>query len=102
MHSPSSKEGKHRKAIIYSTTCDGMLIKVQTRTGKNIDINVKPTDTILNIKEFLEEIEGFHLDQQRFVAYGQILTDWFTVEECFLTEGCVIHLVVCCRSGRKW
>ena len=78
-----------------------MLIKVQTLTAKNIEINVNPTDTILKIKEALEEIEGIPPVQQRFVAYGQILTDWFTVEECFLTKGCVIHLVFRCRSGRK-
>ena len=69
-----------------------MLIKVLANTGKIIDINVKPTDTILNIKEPVEEIEGIPPDQQIFVVYGRELTDCFTVEDCFLTEGSVIAL----------
>ena len=42
-----------------------MLIKVQTLTAKNIEINVKPTDTILNIKEAVQKIEGIPPVQQR-------------------------------------
>ena len=76
-----------------------MLIKVQTLTGKNIDINVRPTDTILSIKETVEEIEGIHPAQLRFGVYGTQLTDCFTVEDCLLTEGSVIHLVLHCRCG---
>ena len=44
-----------------------MLIKVLANTGKIININVNPTDTILNIKEALKEIEGIPLDQQNFL-----------------------------------
>ena len=73
-----------------------MLIKVQTLTGKNIDIeNVKPTDTIRSIKEAVERIEGISADQQDFVKYGidqqkfdsyvSVLADCQIVEECCLT-----------------
>ena len=48
-----------------------MLIKVLANTGKIININVNPTDTILNIKEALEEIEGIPLDQQKFFCISQ-------------------------------
>ena len=72
-----------------------MLIKVQTLTGENIDIeNVKPTDTIRTIKEAVERIEGPPPDQQIFVAHGQELTDCQTAEECCLTDGIIIQLVI--------
>ena len=81
-----------------------MLIKVKDTKGKIIDINVKPTDTILNIKEAVREIEGYLLGRQILVSYRQILTDSSTVDDYLLTEGSVIHLVlrcgcVRCRSG---
>ena len=76
-----------------------MLIKVQTLTGENIDIeNVKPTDTIRSIKEAVERIEGISADYQKFVAHGQELTDCQIAEECCLTDGIVICLVLKPRS----
>ena len=58
-----------------------MLIKVQTWTGKIIDINVKPTDTILNIKEAVQKIEGYPIARQRIISHPhhKILTDCFSV-----------------------
>ena len=47
----------------------------------------------------MQEIEGFSPDQQRFVANGQILIDWYTVDECELIEGQVIQLVIFCKCG---
>ena len=82
-----------------------MLIKVQTLTGKNIDIeNVKPTDTIHNIKEAVERIEGisadqqdfvkYGIDQQKFVSYVSVLADCQIVEECCLSDGSVNVLYI--------
>ena len=34
-----------------------MLIMVQTLTGKGVEINIQPTDTVLRIKELFEEKE---------------------------------------------
>ena len=76
-----------------------MLIEVKTLTGKNIVIHIKATDSVLTIKEAVEEVEGIPPKQQRFVAYGRILTDCQTAEDCFLTEGSVIHLVLQIRGS---
>ena len=74
-----------------------MLIKVRTPTGKIVDINVKPTDTILNIKEAVQEIEVHHISRQRLVSHQKrVLTDCLTVEGCKLTEGSVIYFI------RRW
>jgi ubiquitin-like protein Nedd8 len=42
-----------------------MMIKVKTLTGKEIEIDIEPTDTIERIKERVEEKEGIPPIQQR-------------------------------------
>ena len=46
----------------------GMMIKVKTLTGKEIEIDIEPTDTIERIKERVEEKEGIPPIQQRYSA----------------------------------
>ena len=41
------------------------MIKVKTLTGKEIEIDIEPTDTIERIKERVEEKEGIPPVQQR-------------------------------------
>ena len=43
----------------------GMMIKVKTLTGKEIEIDIEPTDTIERVKERVEEKEGIPPIQQR-------------------------------------
>ncbi len=43
-------------------------IKVKTLTGKEIEIDIEPTDTIERIKERVEEKEGIPPIQQRWVG----------------------------------
>lgn len=45
----------------------GIMIKVKTLTGKEIEIDIEPTDTIERIKERVEEKEGIPPVQQRLV-----------------------------------
>jgi ubiquitin-like protein Nedd8 len=45
-----------------------MMIKVKTLTGKEIEIDIEPTDTIERIKERVEEKEGIPPVQQRCAA----------------------------------
>lgn len=44
----------------------GMMIKVKTLTGKEIEIDIEPSDTIERIKERVEEKEGIPPIQQRY------------------------------------
>ena len=46
----------------------GMMIKVKTLTGKEIEIDIEPTDTIERVKERVEEKEGIPPIQQRSVG----------------------------------
>jgi hypothetical protein len=46
------------------------MIKVKTLTGKEIEIDIEPTDTIERIKERVEEKEGIPPVQQRCGLYA--------------------------------
>lgn len=51
----------------------GTMIKVKTLTGKEIEIDIEPTDTIDRIKERVEEKEGIPPVQQRFSFFYPII-----------------------------
>ena len=46
-----------------------MLIKVKTLTGKEIEIDIEPTDKVQRIKERVEEKEGKNGGQTDIILY---------------------------------
>ncbi|CAD7702932.1 unnamed protein product [Ostreobium quekettii] len=71
----------------------GMMIKVKTLTGKEIEIDIDPTDTIQRIKERLEEKEGIPPVQQRLIFGGRQLSDDKNAKDYNIEGGSVLHLV---------
>lgn len=49
------------------------MIKVKTLTGKEIEIDIEPSDTIERIKERVEEKEGIPPIQQRLVWSSAVM-----------------------------
>ncbi|XP_039780762.1 phosphatidylinositol 4-kinase gamma 4-like [Panicum virgatum] len=70
---------------------------VKTLTGREIDVEVEPTDRVGRIKERVEEQEGIPPEQQRLILGGKQLADGKTVRESNVTAGSVIHLVLALR-----
>ncbi|TPX31558.1 hypothetical protein SmJEL517_g05149 [Synchytrium microbalum] len=68
-----------------------MLIKVKTLTGKEIEIDIEPTDKVTRIKERVEEKEGIPPPQQR--------ADDKTAADYNIEGGTVLHLVLALRGG---
>ncbi len=58
-----------------------MLIKVKTLTGKEIEIDIEPTDKVERIKERVEEKEGIPPPQQRLIFSGKQMNDEKTAAE---------------------
>ncbi|PRQ30540.1 putative ubiquitin [Rosa chinensis] len=77
----------------------GTMIKVKTLTGKEIEIDIEPTDTIDRIKERVEEKEGIPPVQQRLIYAGKQLGDDKTAKEYNIEGGSVLHLVLALRGG---
>jgi len=66
-----------------------MLIKVKTLTGKEIEIDIEPTDKVERIKERVEEKEGIPPPQQRLIFSGKQMNDEKTAADykavpCFI------------------
>lgn len=77
----------------------GMMIKVKTLTGKEIEIDIEPNDTIERIKERVEEKEGIPPIQQRLIFAGKQMNDEKIAKEYNIEGGSVLHLVLALRGG---
>ena len=64
-----------------------MLIKVKTLTGKEIEIDIEPTDKVERIKERVEEKEGIPPPQQRLIFSGKQMNDEKTAADYKVTIG---------------
>uniref|UniRef100_A0A3B3DH66 Ubiquitin-like protein NEDD8 n=1 Tax=Oryzias melastigma TaxID=30732 RepID=A0A3B3DH66_ORYME len=81
-----------------------MLIKVKTLTGKEIEIDIEPTDKVNKtkynrIKERVEEKEGIPPQQQRLIYSGKQMNDEKTAADYKIQGGSVLHLVLALRGG---
>ena len=75
------------------------MIKVRTLTGKEIEIDIEPTDSIERIKERVEEKEGIPPVQQRLIYGGKSLVDDKEAREYNIEGGVTLHLVLALRGG---
>ena len=78
-----------------------MLIKVKTLTGKEIEIDIEPTDKVERIKERVEEKEGIPPPQQRLIFSGKQMNDEKTAADYKVQGGSVLHLVLALRGGQS-
>jgi len=76
-----------------------MLIKVKTLTGKEIEIDIEPTDKVERIKERVEEKEGIPPPQQRLIFSGKQMNDEKIASDYKVQGGSVLHLVLALRGG---
>ncbi|KAH8921939.1 putative NEDD8 precursor-ubiquitin-like protein [Atractiella rhizophila] len=76
-----------------------MLIKVKTLTGKEIELDIEPSDKITRIKEKVEEKEGIPPAQQRLIFGGKQMADEKTAKDFNIEAGSVLHLVLALRGG---
>ena len=50
-------------------------VVVTTLMGKSIWLDVKASDTVVDVKKMIEEQEGFSVVQQRLIYKGKLLED---------------------------
>ena len=69
------------------------------QTGRKQALNFEGTDTVLQIKQALQEKEGIQVDQIRLIYSGKQLADDKTIESYQIAAGGTIHMVLQLRGG---
>ena len=76
-----------------------MQIFIKTLTGRKLPLNFESTQTILDVKNSLQEKEGIQVDQIRLIYSGKQLSDEKTLQDYNIVAGGTIHMVLQLRGG---
>ena len=71
-----------------------IFVKSTAGAGKTIRLEVNPCNTVLDVKEKIEDKEGIPPDQQCLVMEDNELVDGRTLVECNIQKESTVYLVV--------
>lgn len=80
--------------LTVPSTAFGMQIFVKTPTGSTITLEVEPTDRIEDVKEMIQNKEGFLLVEQVLVFAGKTLEDENTLQDYNVQKETTLHLLL--------
>jgi ubiquitin len=88
------------KLTLVERECsEGILIHVKTLTGKTININIKVTACVKDVKEKIQSKEGLPLDQQRLIFAGRKLEDDEILDHVGIKADSTLHLFLMISGG---
>ncbi|CAB3990315.1 Ubiquitin domain-containing 2 [Paramuricea clavata] len=69
-------------------------VKFRLSTGKEMKLQVYPSDTIHKLKKIINKREGVAIVRQRWFYSGRLLTDKMTVQDADIKKGYVVQIIV--------
>lgn len=82
---------------------DYITVSVKNLNGKVITVSLRKHDTIHCLKERISEKSGCCVSKQRLVFKGRNLPDHNLLEQCGITNGSTLHLVLAlCGGGSQF
>ncbi|KAJ0958301.1 putative Ubiquitin domain-containing protein [Helianthus annuus] len=76
-----------------------MHIIIKMHTGKTVNLDVKPSETVHNVKSKIQDKEGFPPYQQNLIWSGKKLEDSATLADYHIPEKSTFHVVILLRGG---
>ena len=80
-------------------TGEAFPVKFRLSTGKELKLQVYPSDTIFKLKKILYKREGVTVVRQRWFYSGRLLTDKMTVQDVKIVKGYVVQIIVSEENG---
>lgn len=72
---------------------------IKNLTGRKYPIVVDPLLTMAEVKATIQEKEGIDIAQMRLIYNGKQLDDNKTTQQCGLSNGSTLHLILQLRGG---
>ena len=87
---------KKRNADTATSSADSEMfpITIKTLVGKTLKLNVRSSETILEVKKKLEAEGGFRVREQRLIFTGRQLEDDCELKDYKISKDSTLHLVV--------
>ena len=79
---------------------NGFKIFIKTLTGKHYELNVNPSDRIVDVKNQYARIAGVSPCQQRLIFAGTQLEDENTLQDYRIQKDSTIHMVLRLKGGK--
>ena len=76
-----------------------IVIFIRALTGKEIPLQIASTETVENVKKFIQKIEELPVDQQRLIFAGKQLEAGHTLSDYHIENESILGLILSLRGG---